>query len=177
MNALASVAADDRRAQWFVVQTKQHSEGFARAQLESKGLGTYLPLMRVWPRPAVGSDISPVFPSYVFVQLQDEADYYAATWTPGVKSFVKFGQDEPARVPAETIDLLREREGPDGLVRCGRSQAAVHGARVRISCGVFKDFCGVVEQRLSARERVVLLMNFLARQVRVDVPERWLRSA
>jgi len=157
------------------VQTKQHNETFARAQLEARGIGTYLPLMRVWPKPAVGSDISPVFPSYLFVQLDSEGDYYRATWTPGVKAFVKFGDAEPARVPPETIEMLRSREGEDGLVRCGPT--AEHGARVRISCGVFKDFCGVVEQRLSARERVVLLLNFLARQVRVDVPERWLRSA
>ena len=40
---------------WYVVQTKQHCEEQAVVHLGRRGVRAYLPKMRQWPRPAVGS--------------------------------------------------------------------------------------------------------------------------
>lgn len=139
--------------------------------LRRKGVGCYLPRVRQWPRPSVGSDITALFPGYLFVHLDLESQHYAASWSPGVKRFVSFEQGAPASVPAEAIAFLRSREDSEGLIRCG--DLGPSGSNVRIAKGAFKDLCGVVERRLPAKDRVVLLMTFLQRDVRVEVPERW----
>src|SRR5262245_55305888 len=47
---------------WLVVQTKRHKERTVQAILARDGVPTYLPLLRQWPRPAVGGDVGPMFP-------------------------------------------------------------------------------------------------------------------
>ena len=71
------------------------------------------------------------------------------------------------------ITFFQSREDEHGLVRL--DDGGEQGRSVRIAHGAFRDLCGVVERRVPERDRVVLLMNFLQRQVRVEVPERWVR--
>src|SRR4029450_2266022 len=53
---------------WIVVQAKRHKERAVQVNLAREGIPTYLPLLRQWPRPAVGADVGPMFPGYVFCQ-------------------------------------------------------------------------------------------------------------
>ena len=53
---------------WIVVQAKRHKERAVQANLAREGIPAYLPLLRQWPRPAVGGDVGPMFPGYVFCQ-------------------------------------------------------------------------------------------------------------
>jgi transcription antitermination factor NusG len=155
-----------------VVQTKRHQEASAQARLEAAGLTTYLPRTLRWPKPAVGSLIGPLFPSYLFVSLQLVLHYQKVCWTPGVKDFIRLGGTLPSEVPDGVIAFLRSREGRDGLVHC--SDGPELQRRVRIVRGPLKDLCGIVDRKLSGRDRVVLLMELLRRQVRVEVPQELL---
>jgi len=134
----------------------------------------YLPLTIQWPPPAVGNATTPLFPGYLFARLALPADYYTASWTPGVREFVRLDRDEPARVATDAIELLRAREAPDGLIHCGEDMAT--DSPVRLIRGPLKDLCGVVDRRLSARGRVVLLIDFLQKSARVEAPESWVAS-
>lgn len=177
-HALDLGAAADTSESWFVVQTKRHYEERARARLEAAGVETYLPRTVRWPRPAVGSAIGPLFPTYLFVRMSLSGDYQhyrKVCWTPGVKDFVRLGGELPTEVPERVIEFLRSREGKDGIVRCGDD--AVMRRKVKITRGPFKDLCGIVDRKLSSGDRVVLLMDLLHRQVRVEVPEASLREA
>ena len=164
---------DDKRTTptWYVVQTARHREALADLSIREAGLETYLPMARQWPPPAVGGEIAPLFAGYVFVRLALPEDFHTAAWLPGVRSFVTFG-DTPAPVADEVIHFLRDREGPDGIIRCGDAPSDV-----TITHGALKGFSAVVETRLSKRQRVVVLLDILQRPVRVEVPERWLKSA
>jgi transcription antitermination factor NusG len=51
------------------------------------------------------------------------------------------------------------------------------GSEVVITDGPLRGFIAVVERRLSARQRVLLLLDILQRQTRVELPERWIRQA
>lgn len=159
---------------WYVLQTKQHCEQLARAYILQRGLTAYLPRMRLWPKPTVGGEIQALFPGYLFVRLALPDDYRRAATAPGIKGYVRLEGNQPTEVPAHVIELLISREDPDGLVCCG--DAAAPGARVRIGRGVLRDFSGVVEKRLSGRQRVILLISLLQRDVRIEVPEQWLRA-
>ena len=161
-------------AGWYVVQTKRHREHVAQRILGERGTPSYLPRIVQWPRPAVGSEIGPMFPGYLFVQVDLPHDFYQVMWTPGVKSFVAFG-DLPAPLDPAVIQFLRDREGPDHVIRCGEGVSM--NSRVLIVNGPFRGLTAIVEQRLPARERVRVLMHVLQRETRVELPERWLRQA
>jgi hypothetical protein len=42
---------------------------------------------------------------------------------------------------------------------------------------VVTDAAAILEQRLSGRERVLVLLDVLQRQTRVELPETWVRLA
>ena len=158
---------------WYVVETKRHREQVAGAFLARHGITSYLPRVAQWPRPAVGSDVAPLFPGYLFVRVAIEQQYQQVTRMIGVKTFVSFG-GAPVPLTDEVIEMLRRREGPDGLIRYDGSLRA-HG-EVRVVDGPFRGLTAVVEERLPARERVRVLMHVLQRQAMVELPQRWVRS-
>lgn len=162
------------QAVWYVLQTNRHKEEFAQVSLKRRDIATYLPRIVLWPRPAVGSAIAPMFPGYLFARVSLVEDFSRFSWTPGVKAFVSFG-DGPAPIDASAIEFLKKREGPDGLIRCGT--IVDDGSEVRIVNGPFRGLTGIVERRLPARERVCVLIDLLQRQTRVELPERWVRQA
>jgi transcriptional antiterminator RfaH len=158
---------------WYVAETKRYREQAASAQLAHRGIISYLPRIVQWPRPAVGSEIGPMFPCYLFVKAALPDDFYRVAWTPGVKALVTFGGAPPAVDPA-IIDFLRSREGPDGLIRCGTGLRPK--SEVRIVNGPFRGFTAVIEERLAARDRVRVLLQILQRETSVELPERWVRQ-
>lgn len=164
-----------RVGRWYVLQTKQHREEQAQLHLQSSGITCYLPKTRQWPRPAVGGDVTPLFPGYLFVRLDLVTQYPRVRWTPGVRGLVAFDADAPAEMPENAIEFLKSGEGDDGLFHC--DEQAADGSTVRVVRGPFRDFYGVVKKRLTARDRVIVLLDFLQRELRVDIPEGWLKQA
>jgi transcriptional antiterminator RfaH len=161
-------------AAWYVAETKRHRELAASAQLAHRGIISYFPRIAQWPRPAVGGEIGPMFPCYLFVQATLPDDFYRVMWTPGVKALVTFGGAPPA-VDSAVIDYLRSREDPDGVIRCGTGLKP--NSEVRIVNGPFRGFTAVIEERLAARDRVRVLLQLLQRETSVELPERWVRQS
>jgi transcriptional antiterminator RfaH len=159
---------------WYVLQTNRHKEQFAELSLNRLVIATYLPRIVQWPRPAVGSAIVPMFPGYLFARVSLHDDFYKVSRTPGVKTFISFG-DGPVPVAASAIEFLKQREGPDGLIRCG-SFVNDH-SEVQIINGPFRGLTGIVERLLPARARVRVLMDLLHRQTVVELPEQCVRLA
>src|SRR5262247_1387077 len=113
---------------WYVLQTNRNKERLAQLALGQRHIATYVPRILQWPRPAVGSAVGPLFPGYLFADLQPER-WPAVTTTPGVRAFVAFG-GVPASIGADAIDFLRGREGPDGLVRCDERPDTAQQVRI-----------------------------------------------
>jgi len=157
---------------WYVVQTKRNGEHLAQRQLQRQGIISYLPMLAEWPPPAVGRLVQPLFPGYILVHAALPRDFYRVSWTPGVKGFVVFGEDPPA-LDHRCVEFLHAREGSDGLIRC--AQGTEVGVSVRVLQGPFRGLAAVVQRRLPARERVVVLLNLLQRETTVELPERWLK--
>jgi transcription antitermination factor NusG len=159
---------------WYVAETKRYREQVASVQLAQRGITSYLPRIVQWPRPAVGSEVGPMFPGYLFVQAALPDEFYRVTWTPGVKALVTFG-DAPPSVDPSIIDFLRSREGSDGVIRCGERLGPK--TEVRIVNGPFRGLTAVIEERLAARERVRVLLHILQRETPVELPDKWVRQA
>src|SRR5215831_20580811 len=157
---------------WLVVQTKRNKERAVHAILAREGVPTYLPLLRQWPRPAVGRDVGPMFPGYVFCQ-PDPIHLRGLASCSGALRLVAFG-DTPACVASEAIAYLRSRAGADGVIEMN---PVVAGRPVTITSGPLRGLEAVIERRLTARQRVLVLLDLLHRPTRVELPERWLRLA
>jgi transcriptional antiterminator RfaH len=157
---------------WQVVATRRHKERVAAASIARLGIPAYLPLLRSWPPPAVGADVGPMFPGYLFVRSTPQDAHRVARST-GVRGFVAFG-GTPARLDDAVMEFLRSREDPDGII-CAAPLSP--GSEVVITDGPLRGFIAVVERRLSARQRVLLLLDLLHRQTRVELPDHWIRQA
>lgn len=162
------------RPAWYVVRTKRYREQLAHAQLGQRAITSYLPMVVEWPRPVVGSEIQPLFPGYLFVQAERPEDFSQIAWCQGVQDFVRVA-GTPGSLGDAAIDFLRGQEGPDGLIR--HRLTPPEKTFVRVSEGPFRGLTAMLERRLPARHRVLVLLHFLQRETPVELPERWVKRA
>jgi len=161
--------APDRR--WYLVYCKPRQEKAALQNLERQGYESYLPLMRE-PRRRLGrrvSVISPMFPRYLFVHLDQTTDNWGPIRsTVGVASMVRFGQ-RAIPVPETLIVCLRSREDEGGIQNVMPDELKA-GSRVRILDGPFAGYEGIFQVK-TGRERVVVLLDIMGRETRASVDE------
>ena len=148
---------------WYTVQTKPRAEHQAKEALLHNGVVVYLPLVKVARVNPRARPVVPLFPGYLFAQADlDQVGQSAINWAPGVVRLVNFG-GEPAAVPEAVIEHIKrrstemEKSGEFGL---GPFR---HGDPVRITTGPLKDLDAVFDQRLSAKGRARVLIEFLGR--------------
>lgn len=156
---------------WYVVQTHSRAEPTAAAQLGNQGFAAYLPRYLKSRRHArrIDSVPAPLFPGYLFVGM----DVAAARWraihsTVGVRRLVCNGE-QPTPVPDGVVDAIRAREDDGGFVIMARQAAFKQGDAVRVAGGPFDAAEGIFEA-IDAKQRIVVLLDLLGRQVRARVP-------
>jgi transcriptional antiterminator RfaH len=157
--------------QWFVVRTHTHGEFKALTNILRQGFGAYLPRYLKRRRHARKTDTvqSPLFPGYLFVQMDPErARWRALNSTIGVSGLICHN-GMPAPVPDEIIDTIRAREDDGGNVMLGYQTQLKPGDKARIDRGAMADRVGILDC-LSDRDRVFVLLDLLGRQVRVKLP-------
>jgi transcription antitermination factor NusG len=113
-----------------------------------------------------------MFPGYVFLQTAPEV-LHRVDRTPGVRALVAFDA-RPAQIDNSVIAFLREQEERDGVIRCTRTPI---GQEVHITGGPLRGLVAILERRMPARERVLVLLDLLQRETRIEMPERWVRRA
>lgn len=153
---------------WYVVRTKTGQEAKAVFNLNCQGFTTYVPryARRIRHARRTQSVLRPLFPGYVFVQLDFETQRWRSVQgTFGVVGFVQFG-DRPTPVPNELLESMRDREDQIGAIQIGHSDLMA-GDRVRILDGPFADQCAVLLE-VADEDRVFLLLELMKREVRVS---------
>lgn len=162
---------------WYVAHTKAGAERLAEGNLERQGFRAYLPRAQMRRRNARGvSTVTvPLFPRYIFVQLDlDNAPWRAVNSTYGVSRLISFG-DRPAHVDDAVIDEIRQREREDGIVPLADIVSFKPGEAVEITHGAFSDRTGIFKCR-SDKERVVVLLNLLGRDLSVAIESDCVRK-
>ena len=156
---------------WFVVYTQPNGESRALANLARQGYEAYLPLYRRRRVHARKVDVveRPLFPRYLFVTL----DLMMTRWRPilstfGVCDLVRKG-DMPAPVPTGIVEEIRAGEAMHSFDTVDPLAGARKGDPVRILKGPFANLIAQL-QSAAERERVVLLLDFLGREVRMRLP-------
>jgi transcriptional antiterminator RfaH len=165
-------------SRWYVVQTQPHAETKAMGHLIRQGFEAYLPryLKRRRHARKVEMVAAPLFPRYLFVTVDLEAQRWRSIHsTTGVSRLVCNG-DEPAPVPPDVVAALQGREDATGFVKLERRPQFTPGERVRVVDGIFADSLGLFEG-MADRERVAILLDLLGRKVRILLDEGAITAA
>ncbi len=154
---------------WYVVSTKARREQFAQEQLNRRAVETFLPRILEPGRVSIKPVVAPLFPSYLFVRVDLEQQYFNVAWTPGVRKFIGF-EALPCPVDDAVVEFLVARVGHEGILRALPSFK--EGDVVRIKHGPFEGLVGIIEHPGCGQGRVRVLMELLRRQTRVDLPQQ-----
>ena len=161
---------------WYLVHTKPKQEKCALENLQRQGYQCYLPTL---PSEKLSQGVlmvadEPLFPRYLFISL-GQGDS-AMSWGPirstkGVSRLVCFGV-EPAKVADGLIEVLREQEAS---VQVEPRRLFRPGERVRLVEAPFAGIEGVYHM-VDGERRVMVLIELLSKQVRVQVASASLRK-
>ena len=156
---------------WYLVFTKPQRERAAVENLERQSYKVYLPLIR--NRKRIGGRylriVEPMFPRYLFIQLDDERDDWGPIRsTVGVSHLVRFGL-APARLPATLVRLMRAREDSTGIQSLPTEELKA-GDPVRILEGVMAGYEAIYQSR-SGNERVNVLLEIAEKCVQVTLKQ------
>jgi transcriptional antiterminator RfaH len=154
---------------WYVISTKPRREQFAQEQLGRRDVQTFLPRILEPGRVGIKPVVAALFPSYLFVRIDLEQQYFDVVWTPGVRKFVGF-ETLPCPVDDAVVDFLCARVGHEGILKPVSNFK--QGDVVRIKRGPFEGLVGIIENPGCGQGRVRVLMELLRRQTRVDVPQQ-----
>lgn len=161
---------------WYLVHTKARQEATALINLERQNYRCYMPMLHLEKIRRGKSVIveEPMFPSYVFVQLDNSGN--GQSWTPirstlGVRELVRFGGKSP-KVDPDLIVALLEREHmqqahPQALFAAGNKVVVMQGA-----------FAGMeaIYQTADAERRSMILLNMLNKPVQMRIEPSLLRK-
>ncbi|MGH9503534.1 MAG: UpxY family transcription antiterminator [Terriglobales bacterium] len=163
----ALVAGPSSAEPWYVLQTRYRFESKVAAQLQSKGVETFLPLLTEthrWSDRQKAISI-PLFSGYVFVRLSPELpSRLRVLRTEGVMGFVSVHGDASA-VPCRQIDDLRR-------LLAQKQPCALHtflkvGQRVRIRGGCLDGLMGILAH--SNQKTLVISIECIQRSVAVAI--------
>lgn len=154
---------------WYVAHTRPQAEARAREHLVHQGFEAWLPEYRKKRRHARRTDEvrRPLFPRYLFVHLDLEAQQWRAVLgTVGVQHLV--GGDPPTPIADQVIATLKARVDEEGLVPVSPALSLQAGDTVRIAEGPLADLEGVFLD-IDDKDRVAILLRMMGRTMRVQV--------
>lgn len=159
---------------WYLVQCKPKESFRAEMNLRNQGYHCFHPTYPVKKKKLgfVYTDISPLFPFYIFVLLNNDSNWSVIRSTRGVSRLVSFNSI-PASVDQSIIDGISyhcaklHSEKPENLFK--------QGDRVLITEGCFRELEAIVAAS-TGEERVILLLNLFNRQQRIDLPVHMIKS-
>jgi transcriptional antiterminator RfaH len=156
---------------WYVVQTHSMREEIAAINLRRQGYVVYLPryLKKRSHARRVDWVAKPLFPRYLFVEMDAEATPWRAICsTIGVTRFICLS-DMPAPVPIGVVEEIIARENEEGYVEFSSEFLFKKGQTLEITNGPMAEISAVFEC-VNDKDRITVLMDLMGRQIRVLVP-------
>ncbi|MBC9932834.1 UpxY family transcription antiterminator [Chitinophaga qingshengii] len=162
---------------WYVVYTKPRHEKKVAAFLSASNIVNFLPIarvLRVWKDRKKYID-APLFPSYLFIYLEDLETYYRVLSLEAVLYYVRTGK-EVVKVKEEvihSIQLITQQtsdiaiEVSDDYFQPGKQLMIKDG----ILCGLA---CEVVE--VKGQQKILVRVNMLQKNILVAVSSEYFES-
>lgn len=161
---------------WYCIRTKRYKENWVIQQLTAACNEVYLPLLRQRRvvRRRVKWVTEPLFPGYVFARFSVEEKYRRVRYTSGVLDVIRTANEGPIEVAPLLIAEMREAS-VNGYIEI-HPAPFVRGEEIDIIAGPFQQLRALFQQELKAGERVAVLLELLASQVRVELPRDYIQK-
>jgi transcriptional antiterminator RfaH len=160
---------------WYVARTRAQKESQAAAILDQRGVNVYLPLLKKRKVRAGSRAQDPLFPCYLFAEVEVGTDAWLATRSAPYVNYFLGQRGVPTELPADFVTALRARVDVENT--SGSPPRFEPGERVLITSGPFQYLEAIFDRRLSASGRSLVLLQLLNQLVRVDVGEECLDKA
>lgn len=133
---------------WYVLYVKSRHERKVHDLLKEASLESFLPLIaseRQWSD-RKKSILKPLFPSYIFVNINSSLDFYKALEFDGVYAYIRFGR-EYAKMTANEIHRIRTILELDGLanvkvdtkvLKVGDAMKISYGSLYGLDCEILR---------------------------------------
>ena len=162
---------------WFVIYTKPRHEKKIAVNLGHAGIDCFLPCikqLRCWSDRKKFID-EPLFPSYVFVKLENSQNYFTTLTISGILYYVREG-GRIAIVSETIIDNLKHIvSDPERHIEVTAEKIST-GKILLIKEGPFTGFsCEVIQHK--GKEKLLVRIQLLQRNVLLDVSSEYLMPA
>lgn len=159
----------DFRKGWYLLYTLPRQEKKISRQLLEMNVTHYLPVvktLRQWSD-RVKTLYEPLFPSYLFIYLQNSQDYFTGLNADGVVGYVKFG-GKIALVADAVVNDLRLVVGSGEALEVSSIEFQP-GQMLIIAEGAFAGLQGEMVQHKN-KEMLIIRINLLKRNILVALP-------
>ncbi|NPV82156.1 MAG: hypothetical protein HPY46_01015 [Candidatus Aminicenantes bacterium] len=142
---------------WYVIRTKARKEFQVEHLFGQAGFTVYNPKYRQ------DGAIRPFFPGYLFLKFRYPEQYRTVIYTRGVQRVVG-NSSGPISIEAEIIKCLKARE-KNGLIELMKyGEEPQPGDEIMVMEGPLKGLRGLFYRNLSDKDRVMILLNYVAYQ-------------
>lgn len=149
--------------QWYLIYTKPRQELIAVVNLQNQAYTAFAPQLSVKKRTNQGwkQVNEPLFPNYVFIQLDDVTD----DWKPirstrGVSGFVRFGSGVPVPIRDELMQPLFALD----LSQVSQHLSPQPKVGDRVSVPIGETWVNAIVTAENAKGRVEVLLNLLGQE-------------
>jgi len=154
---------------WFVINTKPKKEFQVEKLFTEGGIEVYN------PKYMDENKIKAFFPGYGFVYFDFPAQYQLVKYTRGVKRVVG-SREAPTTIPEEVICEIKSRE-IDGLIELYKyGEEPEVGDEIEVMEGPLKGLRGMFKKELTAKERVIILLNYVTYQGQLIIEKEKLKK-
>lgn len=154
---------------WFVINTKPKKEFQVEKLFTEGGIEVYN------PKYMYENKMKPFFSGYGFVYFDFPAQYQLVKYTRGVKRVVG-SREAPTAIPEEVILEIKSRE-IDGLIELYKyGEEPEVGDEIEVMEGPMKGIRGIFKKELTAKERVIILLNYVTYQGQLIIEKEKLKK-
>ncbi len=154
---------------WYVINTKPKKEFQVERLFTEGGIEIYNPKYMHDDR------IKSFFPGYEFISFDYPDQYRLVKYTRGVKKVVGV-KEIPVPIPDEIIQEIKSRE-VDGLIEIDKyGEKPEVGDEIEVVEGPLKGLRGVFKKELTAKERVLILLNYVTYQAQLIIEKEKLKK-
>ncbi len=155
---------------WYVLYVKSSHEKKVHQLLQDNHLDSFLPLVKTIRQWSDRKKIiyKPLFPSYVFVNINSSLDFHKACSVKGACSYIRLGKDYALATETEIRRIKLLLGQPDilgietnvKLPKVGEIKTITYGVLSGLECKVFKvnNFSKIVVQIESLKQNIIAIV-------------------
>jgi transcriptional antiterminator RfaH len=168
---MKAVKKDKKEIIWVLIYTKAKQEIKANENLQNQGFKTFLPLISATNKNSESKSLVPVFPRYIFAQINFGLDNWTSIKSSyGVSYIVMFG-DKFTSVSPRIIKLIQDRLNEEGIYKENVSRVDYKkGDSLTIKEGQFAGIDAIFLSKKS-KDRVRLLLKLINTTVISEISE------